>query len=77
MVNPQFVIEQMKDLDYKYFVVEDMAGNQVTQSWQTLPVDRAVERFKSFLKHCSVGSSYVVYIFKSNESYGAIQVWIF
>jgi len=67
MVNPQFVIEQMKDLDYKYFVVEDMAGNQVTQSWQTLPVDRAVERFKSFLKHCSVGSSYVVYIFKSNE----------
>jgi hypothetical protein len=67
MVNPQFVIEQMKDLDYKYFVVEDMAGNQVTQSWQTLPVDRAVERFKSFLKHTSVGSSYVVYIFKSNE----------
>ena len=67
MVNPNFVIEQMKDLDYKYFVVEDMAGNQVTQSWQTLPVDRAVERFKSFLKHCSVGSSFVVYIFRTNE----------
>lgn len=67
MVNPNFVIEQMKDLDYKYFVVEDMAGNPVTHSWQTLPVDRAVERFKSFLKNCSVGSSFVVYIFKTNE----------
>jgi hypothetical protein len=50
MVNPNFVIEQMKDLDYKYFVVEDMAGNPVTHSWQVLPLDRAVERFKSFLK---------------------------
>ena len=67
MVNPNFVIEQMKDLDYKYFVVEDMAGNPVTHSWQVLPLDRAVERFKSFLKNCSVGSSFVVYIFKSNE----------
>jgi hypothetical protein len=67
MVNPQFVIEQMKELDYKYFVVEDMAGNPVTHSWQTIPVDRAIERFKSFLKNCSVGSSFVVYIFKSNE----------
>ena len=67
MVNPNFVIEQMKELDYKYFVVEDMAGNPVTHSWQTIPVDRAIERFKSFLKNCSVGSSFVVYIFKSNE----------
>lgn len=67
MVNPNFVIEQMKDLDYKYFVVEDMAGNPVTHSWQVLPLDKAVERFKSFLKNCSVGSSFVVYIFKSNE----------
>ena len=67
MVNPNFVIEQMKDLDYKYFVVEDMAGNQVTQSWQSLPIDRAIERFKSFLKHCSVGSSFVVYIFRTSE----------
>lgn len=67
MVNPNFVIEQMKDLDYKYFVVEDMAGNQVTQSWQPLPIDRAIDRFKGFLKHCSVGSSFVVYIFRTNE----------
>jgi hypothetical protein len=67
MVNPNFVIDQMKDLDYKYFVVEDMAGHPVTHSWQTLPTDRAIERFKSFLKNCSVGSSFVVYIFKSNE----------
>jgi hypothetical protein len=67
MVNPNFVIEQMKDLDYKYFVVEDMAGNPVTYSWQVLPTDRAVERFKSFLKNCSVGSSFVVYLFKTNE----------
>lgn len=67
MVNPNFVIEQMKDLDYKFFVVEDMAGNPVTHSWQVLPIDRAVERFKSFLKNCSVGSSFVVYIFKTNE----------
>jgi hypothetical protein len=67
MVNPNFVIEQMKDLDYKYFVVEDMAGNPVTHSWQVLPTDRAIERFKSFLKNCSVGSSFVVYIFRTNE----------
>jgi hypothetical protein len=67
MVNPNFVIEQMKELDYKFFVVEDMAGNPVTHSWQVIPTDRVIERFKSFLKNCSVGSSYVVYIFRTNE----------
>jgi len=67
MVNPNFVIEKMKDLDYRYYVVEDMAGSMTDQQWQSIPVDRAIDKFKSFLKNCSVGSSYIVFIFKTNE----------
>lgn len=67
MVNPQFVIEKMKDLDYKYFVIEDMAGNLVDVQWASIPTDKAIERYKSFLKSTSVGSSFVVFIFKSND----------
>jgi hypothetical protein len=67
MVNPNYIVQQMKELDYKFYVVEDMAGNSVTHNWQTLTIDKAVERFKNFLENCAVGSSFVVYLYQTND----------
>lgn len=67
MVNPNYILEQMKELDYKFYVVEDMAGNPVTHNWQTLTMDKATERFRNFLENCAVGSSFVVFLYQTNE----------
>ena len=67
MVNPKFVINAMREMDLRYFVIEDQSGNVMYHQWQTLSLDKSVERLENFIKNCSTNSSFVVYLYKSNE----------
>lgn len=67
MVNPKFVINAMREMDLRYFVIEDQSGNVMYHNWQTLSLDKSVERLENFIKNCSTNSSFVVFLYKSNE----------
>lgn len=67
MVNPKFVINAMREMDLRYFVIEDQSGNVMYHQWQTLSLEKSIERLENFIKNCSTNSSFVVYLYKSND----------
>jgi hypothetical protein len=67
MVNPKFVINAMREMDLRYFAIEDQSGNVMYHQWQTLSLEKSIERLENFIKNCSTNSSFVVYLYKSNE----------
>lgn len=67
MVNPKFVSNAMREMDSRFFVIEDAAGNVMYHQWQNIALDQAIERFENFVKNCSANSSFVVNVYQSNE----------
>jgi len=67
MQNPRFVINAMKELNRKYFVIEDAGGHTMYHNWQNIPLEQSIKRFKEFVDSCSGNSSFIVYLFESND----------
>ena len=66
MINPSFIIETMRDQDYRFFQILDSNYNPVTEQWQNIGIDESIKRFKSFLKNAS-SAVYRVNIYNTNE----------
>lgn len=66
MINPQFIIDTMREQDYRYYQILDTNYHVVTAQWQPISVEESIKRFKSFLKNASA-AIYRVQIFNTNE----------
>jgi hypothetical protein len=67
MINPNFVAETMKDMDMRFFLVEDSYGRTIYQQFQNISLDEAIKRYKKFVESCSLNSSFNVTLYQTNE----------
>lgn len=65
MVTPQFIIDTMKELDYRYWRVTDSNYNLIYEMFQPVSVEESLKRFDRFLKNAS-SSLYRVFIYPTN-----------
>jgi hypothetical protein len=66
MVTPQFIIDTMKELDYRYWRVCDSNFNTIYEMFQPVSMEESLRRFDRFLKNAS-SSLYRVFIYPTNE----------
>lgn len=66
MVTPQFIIDTMKELDYRYWRVTDSNYNIQYEMFQPVSIEESLKRFDRFLKNAS-SSLYRVFIYPTNE----------
>ena len=66
MVNPVFIIDTMREMDYRYFVILDTQFNTVYQQFQPVSMEEAIKRFERFLKNAG-SAMYRVRIYQNNE----------
>lgn len=66
MVNPKFIIETMKELDYRYWIVTDSNYNKLYEMFQPVSIDDSVKRFEKFIKSAGSGM-YRVFIYNTNQ----------
>lgn len=66
MVTPQFIIDTMKELDYRYWRVCDSNFNLIYEMFQPVSLEESLRRFDRFLKNAS-SSLYRVFIYPTNE----------
>jgi len=67
MINPNFIAETMKDMDMRFFQVEDNYGRTVYQQFQNISLEEAIKRYKKFIENCSTNSSFNITLYQSNE----------
>jgi hypothetical protein len=67
MINPNFIAETMKDMDLRFFQVEDNYGRTVYQQFQNISLDEAIKRYKKFIDNCSTNSSFNITLYQTNE----------
>jgi hypothetical protein len=67
MINPNFIAETMKDMDIRFFQVEDNYGRTVYQQFQNISLEEAIKRYKKFIENCSTNSSFNITLYQSNE----------
>ena len=65
MVTPQFIIDTMKELDYRYWRVTDSNYNLIYEMFQPVAIEESLKRFDRFLKNAS-SSLYRVFIYPTN-----------
>lgn len=65
MVTPQFIIDTMKELDYRYWRVTDSNYNLIYEMFQPVSIEESLKRFDRFLKNAS-SSLYRVFIYPTN-----------
>lgn len=66
MVNPKFIADTMREMDYKYFVILDSYHNTVYQQFQPVSIEESIKRFNRFLENASA-AMYRVYIYQTND----------
>ena len=66
MVTPSFIIDTMKELDYRYFTILDSNYNIVYQMFQPVSLDDSVKRMQKFLENAS-SAMYRIHIYPTNE----------
>lgn len=66
MVTPSFIMDTMKELDYRYFTILDSNYNVVYQMFQPVSLEESVKRMKKFLENAS-SAMYRVHIYPTNE----------
>lgn len=66
MVTPSFIIDTMKELDYRYFTILDSNYNIVYQMFQPVSLEDSVKRMQKFLENAS-SAMYRVHIYPTNE----------
>ena len=66
MVNPQFIIDTMKEMDYRFWRVSDSNYNLIYEMFQPVSLDESLKRLKRFLDSAS-SSMYRVMIYPTNE----------
>tara|TARA_R110000822_G_scaffold234896_2_gene365874 strand:- start:1933 stop:2718 length:786 start_codon:yes stop_codon:yes gene_type:complete len=67
MINPNFIAETMKDMDMRFFQVEDNYGRSVYQQFQNISLEEAIKRYRKFIDNCSTNSSFNITLYQSNE----------
>jgi len=67
MINPKFIAETMKDMDMRFFLVEDNYGRTIYQQFQNISLEEAIKRYNKFIDNCSTNSSFNITLFQSNE----------
>lgn len=67
MINPKFISETMKDMDMRFFLVEDNYGRTIYQQFQNISLDEAIKRYNKFIDNCSTNSSFNITLFQTNE----------
>jgi hypothetical protein len=67
MINPNFIAETMKDMDMRFFQVEDNYGRTVYQQFQNISLEEAIKRYKKFIENCSTNSSFNITLYQTNE----------
>ena len=67
MINPNFIAETMKDMDMRFFQIEDTYGRMVYQQFQNISLDEAIKRYKKFLENCSTNSTFNITLYQTNE----------
>lgn len=67
MINPNFVAETMKDMDMRFFLVEDNYGRTIYQQFQNISLEEAIKRYKKFVESCSLNSTFNITLYQSNE----------
>lgn len=66
MVTPSFIMDTMKELDYRYFTILDSNYNIVYQMFQPVSLEESIKRMKKFLENAS-SAMYRVHIYPTNE----------
>jgi len=66
MVKPEFVIDTMQRLDYRYFTIHDANYNLIFEQFQPVTLEEAIARFENCLKHTSPLTMYRVDIYDTN-----------
>lgn len=66
MVTPNFIIDTMKELDYRYWVVTDSNYNKIYEMFQPVSMEESLRRFERFLKNAG-SAMYRFFIYQSNE----------
>jgi hypothetical protein len=66
MVKPQFVIDTMREQDYRFFIVTDSDYRVVYQSTQNIPLEESIKRLQKFYDSAETGL-YRVQISPSND----------
>jgi hypothetical protein len=69
MVNPNFIKDTMREMDCRFFQIEDAYGRTMYHQWQNVSLDEAVQRFQRFVDSCALNSSFRVSIYSSNERF--------
>jgi hypothetical protein len=66
MVTPKFIIDTMKELDYRYWRVSDSSYNLIYEMFQPVSIEESLRRFDRFLNNAS-SSLYRIFIYPTNE----------
>jgi hypothetical protein len=69
MVNPNFIKDTMREMDCRFFQIEDAYGRTMYHQWQNVSLDEAVQRFQRFVDSCALNSSFRVSIYNSSEKF--------
>lgn len=67
MINPNFIAETMKDMDLRFFAVEDSYGRMIYQQFQNISLDEAIKRYNKFIDNCATNSTFNVTLYQTNE----------
>jgi hypothetical protein len=66
MVTPSFIIDTMKELDYRYWRVTDSNYNVIYEMFQPVSLEESLRRFDRFLNNAG-SSMYRIFIYQTNE----------
>jgi len=69
MVNPNFIKDTMREMDCRFFQIEDAYGRTMYHQWQNVSLDEAIQRFQRFVDSCALNSSFRVNIYNSSEKF--------
>jgi hypothetical protein len=69
MVNPNFIKDTMREMDCRFFQIEDAYGRTMYHQWQNVSLDEAIQRFQRFVDSCALNSSFRVSIYTSSEKF--------
>jgi cell division protein FtsB len=66
MVSPQFVIDTMRDLNMRFFAIQDANYNLQYQQFQPIPIEDSIKKMERFIRDAGTGM-YRISIFQTND----------
>ena len=74
MINPKFISETMKDMDMRFFLVEDNYGRTIYQQFQNISLDEAIKRYNKFIDNSQLTHLLILHYSKPMKDFAMVDL---